>query len=87
MLRSCNDRLMRQVSPVWPACWGYSCSGPVTYFGPKHFNASGAAGFTISLDVKLEKDAIFGIGGSKGGGKGAGALAGVTLDSKNGTCT
>ena len=22
-----GNRLMRQVSPVWPACWGYSCTG------------------------------------------------------------
>ena len=28
----------------------------MTYFGPKAFNSSGAKGFTISLDVKLEKD-------------------------------
>ena len=104
-----GNRLMRQVSPVWPACWGYSCTGPMTYFGPKAFNASGSNGFTISLDVKvrrchlslaslrqkplidpavspcpqLEKDAVFGIGGSTGG-KG---FAGVLLDSKNSTFT
>ena len=82
-----GNRLMRQVSPVWPACWGYSCTGaarqtddlllfvfrtfslcilfpsrnvslfclsagPMTYFGPKHFNASGPTGFKISLDVR-----------------------------------
>ena len=29
-----GGNLMRQVSPVWPACWGYSCTGPTTYFGP-----------------------------------------------------
>ena len=28
-----NNQVMRQVVPVWPACWGYSCSGPTTYFG------------------------------------------------------
>ena len=22
-----TNHLMRQVSPVWPACWGYSCTG------------------------------------------------------------
>lgn len=27
-------------------------AGPMTYFGPKHFNASGPAGFKISLDVR-----------------------------------
>lgn len=74
---------MRQVSPVWPACWGYSCTGPTTYFGPKNFNASGAQGFKITLDVKLEKDAIFAIGGSTGGN----TFAGLQLDSKNGTYT
>jgi len=74
---------MRQVSPVWPACWGYSCTGPMTYFGPKKFNASGAQGFKIALDVKLEQDAIFGIGGSTGGKN----FAGLLLDSKNGTYT
>jgi hypothetical protein len=58
-----GNKLMRQVSPVWPACWGYSCTGPTTYFGPKHFNSSGSsAGFTIALDIKLEKEATFGIG-------------------------
>ena len=76
-----DNKLMRQVSPVWPACWGYSCTGPMTYFGPKHFNSSGTNGFTITLDVKLEKDAVFGIGGSTGG-KG---FKGLSLDSKNGT--
>lgn len=52
-------------------------TGPMTYFGPKAFNASGAKGFTISLDVKLEKDAVFGIGGSTGK-----SFMGVLLDSK-----
>ena len=28
-----DNQVMRQVVPVWPACWGYSCSGPTTYFG------------------------------------------------------
>ena len=78
-----GNRLMRQVSPVWPACWGYSCTGPMTYFGPQHFNESGANGFTIALDVKLEKDAVFSIGGSAG----KSSFAGVRLDSKNGTYT
>ena len=73
-----DNHIMRQVSPVWPACWGYSCTGPMTYFGPKAFNASGPKGFTISLDVKLEKDAVFGIGGSTGG---KGGFVGLRLDS------
>ena len=74
---------MRQVSPVWPACWGYSCTGPMTYFGPKNFNPSGAQGFKIALDVKLEEDAVFAVGGSSGGK----SFAGLLLDSKNGTFT
>ena len=78
-----GNKLMRQVSPVWPACWGYACTGPMTYFGPKHFNDTGANGFTITLDVKLEKDAVFSIGGSTG----KASFAGVRLDSKNGTYT
>ena len=41
---------MRQVVPVWPACWGYSCSGPTTYFGPSQFNSS----TSISFDLQLE---------------------------------
>ena len=57
-----GNKLMRQVSPVWPACWGYSCTGPTTYFGPQQFNESGANGFTIALEVKLEQDAVFSIG-------------------------
>merc|ERR1712048_1501720 len=28
-----RGNVMRQVVPVWPACWGYSCAGPTTYFG------------------------------------------------------
>jgi hypothetical protein len=78
---------MRQVSPVWPACWGYSCTGPVTFFGPKDFNASGAQGFKIALDVKLEHDAVFGIGGSTGPVPDVGVQKwyGLLLDSKNGT--
>ena len=56
--------VMRQMSPIWPACWGYSCSGPMSYFGPDNFNTS--AGLTLSLDVMLEDDAVFTIGlGSK----------------------
>jgi len=36
--------------PVWPACWGYSCTGPTTYFGP----ASLQSDLVVSLDVRLE---------------------------------
>lgn len=31
-----KNQVMRQVVPVWPACWGYSCSGPTTFFGMTH---------------------------------------------------
>jgi hypothetical protein len=34
----------------------------MTYFGPANFTDAGPNGFTITLDVKLEKDATFGIG-------------------------
>ena len=44
---------MRQVTPVWPACWGYSCSGPTTYFGPSSFTK----GTSISFDLNLEDHA------------------------------
>jgi galactosylceramidase len=50
-----HGRVMRQVVPVWPACWGYSCAGPTTYFGPQ------GLGFNIevSMDVRLEDHAAF----------------------------
>jgi len=48
-----RGRVMRQVVPVWPACWGYSCAGPTTYFG--NGIASGLEGeLTVSMDVRLE---------------------------------
>merc|ERR1712039_220363 len=50
-----RGKVMRQVVPVWPACWGYSCSGPTTYFGPAEFNGD----LEISMDVRLEDNAIF----------------------------
>ena len=56
-IQTANDtsrgNVMRQVVPVWPACWGYSCSGPTTYFGPAQFNDS----TKISFDVLLEDHA------------------------------
>ena len=64
------------MSPVWPACWGYSCTGPLTYFGPKSFNYS--AGLTASIDIKLEADTAFNLVTDGGG-------AGVKLDSRDGT--
>merc|ERR1712080_615949 len=44
-------QVMRQMSTVWPACWGYSCSGPTTYFAPQTFNDT-----IVSVDVMLEDD-------------------------------
>ena len=51
-----NNQVMRQVSPVWPACWGYSCTGPTTFFGAQefHFNSTGKETLTAIIDVKLE---------------------------------
>jgi hypothetical protein len=45
------------VVPVWPACWGYSCSGPTTYFGPKAFNPKAdptIRGTLVSFDLQVE---------------------------------
>merc|ERR1712048_182906 len=52
-----HGKVMRQVVPVWPACWGYACSGPTTYFGPSEFMGD----LTVSMDVRLEDNAIFSI--------------------------
>eukprot|EP00463_Aulacantha_scolymantha_P000535 TRINITY_DN1322_c0_g1_i1.p1 TRINITY_DN1322_c0_g1~~TRINITY_DN1322_c0_g1_i1.p1 ORF type:complete len:153 (-),score=30.16 TRINITY_DN1322_c0_g1_i1:239-697(-) len=46
-----KGKIMRQVVPIWPVCWGYSCSGPTTYFGDNSFGA-----VTISMDVFLEDE-------------------------------
>lgn len=46
-----KNRVMRQVATVWPQCWGYSCSGPKTHFGPAALSHS-----TVSLDVKMEDE-------------------------------
>lgn len=48
-----RGNVMRQVVPVWPECWGYSCSGPTTYFGPSEFGEN----MQISFDVRLEDHA------------------------------
>ena len=71
-----GNRLMRQVSPVWPACWGYSCSGPLTYFGPKKFNCS-TGGFKMQLDVLIEEtgDATFALSAGN---------TGISIDSATG---
>ena len=52
------DNVMRQVVPVWPDCWGYSCSGPKTYFGPAIFQDN----VTVSIDAYLETDAALSFG-------------------------
>jgi len=59
-----SRQVMRQVVPVWPACWGYSCSGPTTYFGPSEFNAS----TSILLKVRLEDHATITVSLTNGGG-------------------
>lgn len=45
-----GGNVMRQVSTVWPACWGYSCDGPTTYFGPQALPSNTA----IKMDVLAE---------------------------------
>jgi len=46
-----KGKIMRQVVPIWPVCWGYSCSGPTTYFGDNSFGA-----VTIIMDVLMEDE-------------------------------
>lgn len=63
-----GDKIMRQVVPVWPQCWGYSCTGPTTYWGPQEGSVLGA-GVTVAVDVMVEAAAAFTIatdGGSNG---------------------
>ena len=50
LARTSINQVMRQVVPVWPECWGYSCTGPTTYFGPSIFNSS----TSVAVDVRLE---------------------------------
>merc|ERR1712080_740040 len=50
-----RGNVMRQVVPVWPECWGYSCSGPTTYFGPAEFTGD----IQVSMDVRLEDHGVF----------------------------
>jgi hypothetical protein len=52
---SARGKVMRQVVPVWPECWGYSCAGPTTYFGPSEFTGE----LEVSMDVQLEDHAVF----------------------------
>ena len=36
--------------PVWPECWGYSCTGPTTYLGPGDFQRKLVLAFKFWLD-------------------------------------
>lgn len=47
-----SGRVLKQVSPVWPACWGYSCDGPTTYFGPRQ----ALTGNVVSIDANLSEE-------------------------------
>merc|ERR1711957_82418 len=50
-----RDQVMRQVVPVWPSCWGYSCAGPTAYFGSgigSDLHDDGE--LSVSMDVRLE---------------------------------
>lgn len=59
-----HGKVMRQMSPVWPACWGYSCNGPTAFFGPKKGGIQGP--HKVSLSVRLEEacEISFGVGGT-----------------------
>jgi hypothetical protein len=76
-----RGNVMRQVVPVWPACWGYSCSGPTTYFGPSSFTS----GTSISFDLNLEDHAKFSI--AAGVTFEAGSDGSWSLNKKKGTGT
>lgn len=49
-----RGQVMRQVVPVWPNCWGYMCSGPVTHIGP----ASLKGDLTVTFDVRMEDKVV-----------------------------
>jgi len=57
-----SGNVMRQMSTVWPACWGYSCTAATTYFGPEIFNTS----TRYSVDVMAEDHVGFTFGVSNG---------------------
>eukprot|EP00035_Acanthoeca_spectabilis_P008291 m.151643 g.151643 ORF g.151643 m.151643 type:complete len:176 (+) comp14301_c0_seq4:4499-5026(+) len=57
-----SGKIIRQASPVWPACWSDSCTGPFTYFGPAQFNATNNGNLTI--DIKLEDYSCWTFGGA-----------------------
>lgn len=50
-----RGKVMRQVVPVFPNCWGYTCEPPITYFGP----ASLKGDLTVSMDVRFEEGGAF----------------------------
>jgi len=54
-----SNQVMRQLVPVWPACWGYSCSGPKTYFGPEAFPGMGNFAVKVSVSLRLDDDAAW----------------------------
>jgi hypothetical protein len=51
------NQVLRQVSPVWPACWGYSCTGPTTYFGPDGaVSCTTGGGTNVSMRLRFESN-------------------------------
>ena len=62
-----GNKIMRQVVPVWPQCWGYSCTGPTTYWGPQHGSVLGP-GVQVTVDVMLEAAAVYKIASLYGRG-------------------
>merc|ERR1719410_2689524 len=54
-----RGQLMRQVVPVWPACWGYSCTGPTTFFGANIGSDLQGGELKVSLDLRLEDYGCF----------------------------
>jgi len=47
-----RGKVMRQVVPVFPNCWGYTCDTPLTYFGPNTFSGD----LTVEFDIRIEKE-------------------------------
>eukprot|EP00928_Gymnodinium_smaydae_P079276 TRINITY_DN63246_c0_g1_i1.p1 TRINITY_DN63246_c0_g1~~TRINITY_DN63246_c0_g1_i1.p1 ORF type:complete len:772 (+),score=156.27 TRINITY_DN63246_c0_g1_i1:85-2400(+) len=45
-----RGNVMRQVVPVFPACWGYMCEPPTTYLAPSSLSGD----LTVAMDVRLE---------------------------------
>lgn len=72
-----RGKVMRQVVPVWPICWGYSCNGPTTFFGPSDLHGD----VNISFDVYLDDAADFSIAPQ---GRGDYEFHGFHLDPRSG---